>query len=132
KRNKLVRGHRLVSERWPRSVNHAKNLQTKEAKKIWISRNGPPAFVRMLIQYGQAYLLHCALVGSRRPCVIDHPVVRAFAGNPRFTEKNHDVKGILMDPRLMKKEQIAGPCLLSITADETCIEHLESLTVCKL
>ena len=59
----------------------------------------------------------------------DDPIVRAFARDERFTEKDHDVKRILLDPRLMKKEQIAGFPLFAIATDEIDVVQLERLRV---
>jgi len=75
------------------------------------------------------HLLDGARLVRRSAGVADDPIVRAFARNARFTEKHHDVKRILLDPRLMKKEQIAGFRLFAIATDEIDVVQLEHLRV---
>ena len=86
----------------------------------------------MLVQNCEPYLLHRACIIRRSTGVIDHPIVRDFARNPWLAKKNHDVEGILLDPRLMEKDQVAGPGLLSIATDEIDVEHLQCLSIGKL
>ena len=83
----------------------------------------------MLVQHCETDLLHGARIVRRSPRVIDDPVVRAVAGDARLAEKDHHVKGILLDPGLVEKEQIAGLCLLAIAAYESGVVELECLRV---
>src|ERR1041385_8222688 len=73
------------------------------------------------------HLLDGARIVRRSAGVVDDPIVRAFARDARFTEKDHDVKRILLDPRLMKKNRSPGfACLRSRPTKST----LYSLSVC--
>src|ERR1041385_1837908 len=75
------------------------------------------------------HLLDGARIVRRSAGVADDPIVRAFARDARFTEKDHDVKRILLDPRLIKKEQIAGFRLFAIATDKIDVVQLERLRV---
>lgn len=86
----------------------------------------------MLVQHGQPHFLNRAAVLRRGASVIDHPIVRAFIGDVRVAEKNHDVIRKLLNVRLVEEQEIAGPRLFAIAADEGGVEKFECLRVGKL
>src|SRR5215213_5398225 len=124
-----VAGLCLRESTLPRSVQ---NLETVKADKIRIVGEGPPAFVRVLVEHSEPNLLDRPSVFGRSARVIDHPVSRAFGGHSRLTQKKHDVKGKLLHPGLIKEEQIARFGLSAVTTDEHGIEIPERARVRKL
>src|SRR6185503_20292434 len=86
----------------------------------------------MTIQHCETHLLDGASRFGRSARVIDHPVVCVFTRDPRFTDKNHDVKRKLLDPRLTEEKKISRFGLFSIATNEFGVEHLQSLRVGEL
>src|SRR5262249_19069331 len=62
--------------------------------------------------------LHLALVVWRRTCVIDDPVIGAFAVVASVADEDHHVVRIFLNPGLVKEEQGAALSLTAVAADE--------------
>src|SRR5215510_10914546 len=113
----------------PPSIEH---LQTKKSQEIIVALDRTPAFVRMMIQNRQTDLLQRAVVSGRRPGMINHPVRSAFAVSQRVSNKNHDVVRKLLDPRLVKKQQVSTLSATAIASYKCAVEIFERAGVGKL
>src|SRR5512145_118038 len=103
----------------PPSIKHLNRVYPQE---VVIALDGPPAFVRMMVENGQANFLQRTFFGRRSPGVINDPVGRAFGVSNGLCDKNHCVIGKLLNPRLMEEKQIALLGVAPVAADEDAIE----------
>ena len=89
----------------------------------------------MFGQHRQADFLHLAFVFRRRACVINHPIVCAFARVASRAKKDHHVIRKFLHPGLVKKQQVAGLQLiqpLPIARDELGVVILQGFGVGEL
>src|SRR5260370_41025796 len=108
-----------------------KNFQTIKPQEGLITRHWPPARIGMMIEHRELDLFHGPLIKRRRPGVIDNPSRRAVWRYSRRAQKDHDVIGILLDPGLIEKEQVARLRLAAATANEDTVAILEPATIGK-
>src|SRR5438105_5032073 len=108
------------------------NLQTVEAEKISVGYDRTPARVGVAFENGESNLSDFARVLRRRACVVYDPVRSALRVNARAPQVNHHVVRILLNPRLVEEEQIAGPRFAPVAADEGAVEIFERARVCEL
>src|SRR5260370_41629318 len=102
-----------------------KNFQTINPQEVLITLHWPPARIGMMIEHREIDIFHGPLINRRRPGVIDNPIRRAVWRYSRRAQKDHDVIGILLDPGLIEKEQVARLRLAAVTANEDTAEILD-------
>src|SRR5438034_9385416 len=105
------------------------NLQPVKTQKVLIALNRTPARIRMMIKHRQLDLLHRSLIYWRRAGVINDPVLRAVGSHAGLAKKNHHVIRKLLDPRLVKEEQVAGHGFPAVSRNKQTIKVFQRATV---
>src|SRR5215204_1899098 len=109
-----------------------KYVQAVEAEKVLVGRDGAPARVGVARGHGESHLADFARVRGGRARVVDEPVRRALVARARAAEEEHDVVRVLLNPRLVEEEEVAGLGLSRVAADEVAVELLERARVGEL